>query len=51
MTATQVIKKVDIVYGKRIFVGVFEASAYGFYPERVKSIPRPISFKLILTAF
>jgi len=47
----QVIKKFDIVYGKRIFVGVLEASAYGLYPEPVKSSPRPTSFKLILTAF
>jgi hypothetical protein len=49
LTATQVIKKFDIVYGKRNFVGVFEASAYGFYSKPLKSSPRSISFKLILT--
>jgi hypothetical protein len=42
------IKKFDIVYGKRIFVRAFEAPYVGFYPEPVKSSARPISFKLIL---
>jgi hypothetical protein len=49
MTVTQMIKKFDIVYGKRSFVHVFETPSSGFYPEPVKSIARPISFKLILT--